>query len=67
MKTKQPKVDQRLIYNAIELRKSGKTQEEIAVSLGVVQGTISIILRANGLGGPLTKPSRIKRSYECLR
>jgi orotate phosphoribosyltransferase-like protein len=34
-----PVVNERLITKAMALRKRGRTQEEIAVELGVVQGT----------------------------
>ena len=50
-----PIVDQRLIHDAIALRKRGKTQEEIAAELKVSQGTISCILRAHGWGGQLIR------------
>lgn len=49
------KVDGHLIHRAKELRAKGYTQMEIAVELKVSQGTISIILRALGLGGKLIK------------
>lgn len=53
-----PKVDARLIEEAKKLRIKGRTQGEIAVELGVSQGTISVILRCSGLGGKLVrKPS----------
>ena len=48
-------VDGRLICRAVALRKLGKTQEAIAVELGVAQGTISVILRQQGFGGKLQK------------
>jgi len=51
-------IDQRLVYEAVALRKQGKTQEEIATELGIVQGTVSTVLRAHGWGGPLVKPQR---------
>ena len=54
MKT-QPKVDGRLIQSAKALRADGKTQEEIGVELGVSQGTVSVILRSEGLGGKLVR------------
>lgn len=57
MKPRGRPVDQRLIHDAIELRKAGKKQDEIAVALGVAQGTVSIILRAHGWGGYL-RPRR---------
>ena len=56
-----PVVDERLIAKAKALRKRGKTQEEIAVELGVVQGTISTILRQHGLGGKLVKAQKLRR------
>ena len=56
-----PVVDERLITKAKALRKRGKTQEEIAVELGVVQGTISTILRQHGLGGKLVKAQKLRR------
>ena len=56
-----PVVDGRLIYRAIELRKQGLTQAAIAVELGVVQGTISLILREHGLGGKLVRQTREER------
>ena len=48
-----PPVDSRLMMRAVALRKQGMTQTEIACELGVVQGTISVILRQQGLGGKL--------------
>jgi transcriptional regulator with XRE-family HTH domain len=56
-----PVVDERLIAKAKALRKRGKTQEEIAVELGVAQGTVSTILRREGLGGPLVKAQKLRR------
>jgi orotate phosphoribosyltransferase-like protein len=55
-----PVADERLIAKAKELRAQGMTQEEIAVELGVVQSTVSIILRQQGLGGKLV-PVRKRR------
>jgi transcriptional regulator with XRE-family HTH domain len=49
----EPKVNAPLIEKAKALRARGKTQEEIAGELGVVQGTISRILRQAQLGGRL--------------
>ena len=58
-----PVVDERLIAKAMALRKQGRTQEEIAVELGVVQGTVSTILRQHGLGGRLAlENKRTRRS-----
>lgn len=51
-------VDARAVARAVALRKQGKTQEEIAVALGVAQSTISIILRRNDLGGQLVVRGR---------
>ena len=59
MRNGQRPVDQRLIREALALRKQGMTQTEIAVELGITQGTVSIILRANNEGGHLV---RVKRS-----
>ena len=56
-----PAVDGRMIARAMALRKQGLTQEEIALELGVVQGTVSIILREQGMGGKLVKPTRAER------
>ena len=39
------KVTEQLIERAKVLRRQGKTQEAIAVELGVTQGTVSKILR----------------------
>ena len=56
-----PVVDERLIAKAKELRAQGMMQEEIAVELGVVQGTVSVILRQHGLGGKLVKAQKLRR------
>jgi predicted transcriptional regulator len=48
-------VDGRVIMRAMELRKQGLTQMAIAVELGLAQGTISVILRQQGLGGQLVR------------
>ena len=56
-----PVVDERLIAKAKELRAQGRKQEEIAVELGVTQGTISVILRQHGLGGRLAQANRRKK------
>jgi len=56
-----PVADERLIAKAKELRAQGMTQEEIAVELGVVQSTISIILRHQGLGGKLVPVQKRRR------
>jgi transcriptional regulator len=58
MRRRAPKVDQRLIREALSLRKQGKTQEEIAVQLGITHPPVSIILRANGAGGRLVRARR---------
>ena len=52
--------DQLLVAKVKALRKEGKTQNEIAVEVGVTQGTISVILRQSGLGGHLTPTRRVK-------
>ena len=44
-----PVVDECLIAKAKTLRAQGMTQDEIAVELGVVQSTVSTILRQHGL------------------
>jgi orotate phosphoribosyltransferase-like protein len=51
----------RMIMRAMELRKRGLTQEAIAAELGLAQGTISIILREQGMGGKLVRMSRAER------
>jgi orotate phosphoribosyltransferase-like protein len=56
-----PVVDERLIAKAKALRAQGMTQEEIAVELGVVQSTISTMLRQHGLGGKLVKTQKLRR------
>lgn len=56
-----PVVDERLIAKAKALRAQGMTQEEIAAELGVVQGTISVILRQHCLGGKLVKTQKLRR------
>jgi predicted XRE-type DNA-binding protein len=56
-----PVVDERLIAKAKALRAQGMTQEEIAVELGVVQSTVSAILRQHGLGGKLVKAQKLRR------
>jgi predicted transcriptional regulator len=43
--------DEHFIAKVIVLRKQHMTQEAIAAELGVTQGTVSIILRKQGLGG----------------
>jgi transcriptional regulator with XRE-family HTH domain len=56
MKTKigaPSRVDQRMIHKIKELRSQNMTQEEIACDVGVAQGTVSVVLRAQGLGGKL--------------
>jgi hypothetical protein len=55
MRSKTPKVDQRMIHKIKELRAQQKTQDEIAVEVGIAQGTVSLVLRSHGLGGPLIK------------
>jgi transcriptional regulator len=54
-------VDEPLIAKVKALRKEGKTQDEIAVELGVVQSTVSIILRRVDLGGRLASARRLQR------
>ena len=57
-------VDQRLIHDVIALRKQGRTQMEIAVEVGIAQGTVSIILRAHGWGGYLVQKQRRAGFYD---
>jgi hypothetical protein len=59
-----PVVDERLIAKAKTLRAQGMTQEEIAVELGVVQSTVSTILRQHGLGGKLVKAQKLGEGHE---
>jgi orotate phosphoribosyltransferase-like protein len=47
-------VDAQLVEKVKALRDEGKTQEQIAVELRIVQSTVSVILRRGGLGGPIT-------------
>ena len=54
-------VDERLIAKAKALRAQGMTQEEIAVETGVVQSTVSVILRQHGLGGSLAMANKRRR------
>jgi IS30 family transposase len=54
-------VDERLIAKVKALREESKTQEEIAAELGVVQSTVSAILRRGGLGGRLISARRLRR------
>jgi transcriptional regulator with XRE-family HTH domain len=42
-----------MIHKIKELRSQNMTQEEIACDVGVAQGTVSVVLRAQGLGGKL--------------
>lgn len=49
------KVTDELIEKAKVLRAKGHTQEEIALELGITQGTVSRMLRSSGLGGPLIR------------
>jgi transcriptional regulator len=54
-------VDKRLIAKAKALRAQGRTQEEIAVETGIVQSTVSVILRQHGLGGSLAMANKRRR------
>jgi transcriptional regulator with XRE-family HTH domain len=58
----EPKIDQRMVERIKQLRAEGKTQEEIAVEVGLAQGSVSLILKAHGLGGYLVKVKRRKWS-----
>jgi transcriptional regulator len=54
-------VDAQLAEKVKRLRGEGKTQEQIAAELRIVQSTVSIILRRSGLGGRLTSARRLQR------
>jgi transcriptional regulator with XRE-family HTH domain len=53
------KVDQRMIHRIKELRNQQKTQEEIAVEVGISQGRVSFVLRMQGLGGWLATQGKM--------
>jgi predicted transcriptional regulator len=46
-------VDARFAEKVKALREEGKTQDQIAAELRIVQSTVSAILRRGGLGGRL--------------
>jgi predicted transcriptional regulator len=50
-------VDARLAKKVKALREEGKTQDQIAAELRIVQSTVSAILRRAGLGGRLSARS----------
>jgi transcriptional regulator len=54
-------VDARLAEKVKALREEGKTQEQIAAELRIVQSTVSTILRRGGLGGRLISARRLQR------
>jgi hypothetical protein len=54
-------VDAQLAEKVKALRNEGKTQDQIAVELRIVQSTVSAILRRDGLGGHLTSARRRER------
>jgi transcriptional regulator len=54
-------VDAQLAEKVKALRNEGKTQDQIAVELRIVQSTVSAILRRDGLGGPITSARKLKR------
>ena len=54
-------VDGRLDEKVKALRQEGKTQEQIAAELRIVQSTVSAILRRGGLGGRLLSAKRLQR------
>jgi orotate phosphoribosyltransferase-like protein len=54
-------VDGRVICSVMELRKQGLTQMAIAAELRLAQGTVSVILREQGMGGKLVRMSRAER------
>jgi transcriptional regulator len=43
------------------LRKQGKTQDQIAVEVRIVQSTVSVILRQCGLSGRLARAKKLQR------
>ena len=51
-------IDGQLAEKVKALRNEGKTQEQIAVELRIVQSTVSVILRRNGLGPRAPRRSR---------
>jgi orotate phosphoribosyltransferase-like protein len=55
------RVDEKFVARIKEMRSRGMTQEEIAVELGVVQGTVSFILRSHGLGGRLAQANKRRK------
>jgi Homeodomain-like domain len=55
-------VDAQLAEKVKALRDEGKTQEQIAAELRIVQSTVSVILRRGGLGGRLTSARTPQRS-----
>ena len=54
-------IDAQLAEKVRALRDQGKTQEQIAAELRIVQSTVSVILRRSGLGGHLTDESMKRR------
>ena len=54
-------VDAQLAEKVKALRDEGKTQTQIAVELRIVQSTVSVILRRDGLGGPIASARRLER------
>ena len=54
-------IDAQLAEKVKALRNEGKTQDQIAVELRIVQSTVSAILRRDGLGGPITSARKLKR------
>ena len=54
-------IDAQLAEKVRALRNEGKTQDQIAVELRIVQSTVSAILRRDGLGGPITSARKLKR------
>jgi transcriptional regulator len=50
-----------VICSVMELRKQGLTQMAIAAELRLAQGTVSVILREQGMGGKLVRMSRAER------
>ncbi len=54
-KPHRPPADERLIAQIKAMRQRGMMQGEIAAEVGLSQGTVSYLLRRNGLGGRLVR------------
>ena len=53
--------DPQLAEKVMALRSEGKTQDQLAVELRIVQSTVSAILRRGGLGGRLARAKKRQR------